>query len=134
MDVRRMNWGCGREPQPGRLNSDIRDGPGVDLPADILGGLPLEDGALDYVVSIHTLPELPYPSLLPAVRELRRVLREDGVLRLALPDLERAIQAYVAGDASYFLVPDDQIRSLGGKLAVQLTWYGYSRSLFTFDF
>ena len=134
MGVRRMNWGCGRETRPGWLNSDIKDGPGIDLSADILDGLPLEDGALDYVVSIHTLPELPYPSLLPAVRELRRVLREDGVLRLALPDLQRSIRAYLAGDASYFLVPDDDVRSLGGKLAVQLTWYGYSRSLFTFDF
>ncbi|MBA2265797.1 MAG: hypothetical protein H0W17_05315, partial [Chloroflexi bacterium] len=32
------------------------------------------------------------------------------------------------------LVPDDDARSIGGKLAVQLTWYGYSRSLFTYDF
>ena len=26
------------------------------------------------------------------------------------------------------------VRSLGGKLAVQLTWYGWSRMMFTFDF
>lgn len=129
-----MNWGCDTDPKPGWLNSDIKDGPGIDLSADILDGLPLEDGAMDYIVSIHALPELPYPSLLPALQELRRVLREDGVLRLALPDLERAVRAYLAGDAGYFLIPDDDVRSLGGKLAVQLTWYGYSRSLFTFDF
>lgn len=129
-----MNWGCGTEPRPGWLNSDIKEAPGIDVSADVLAGLPLEDGGLDYIVSIHALPELPYPSLLPALVELRRVLRVDGVLRLALPDLDRAVRAYQAGDAGYFLIPDDDVRSLGGKLSTQLTWYGYSRSLFTGDF
>jgi SAM-dependent methyltransferase len=133
-DVRRMNWGCGTEPEPGWINSDIKVGPGIDISRDILDGLPLDDAALDYIVSIHALPELPYPALAPALLELRRVLKVDGVLRLALPDLERAIHAYVDRDAGYFLVSDEDVRSLGGKLAVQLTWYGYSRSLFTFDF
>jgi hypothetical protein len=51
-----------------------------------------------------------------------------------LPDLERAIRAYVEQDRDYFLVPDDEVRSLGGKLAVHITWYGASRSLLTYDF
>jgi SAM-dependent methyltransferase len=131
---RRLNWGCGTEPESGWLNSDIKEGPGIDISADILEGLPLADSEIDYAVSIHALPELAYPQLVPALRELRRVLKDEGVLRLALPDLERAIRAYLDGDTSYFLIPDDDVRSLGGKLAVQLTWYGYSRSLFTFDF
>jgi hypothetical protein len=57
-----------------------------------------------------------------------------GVLRLGLPDLERAMDAYRSGDRDYFLVPDEDARSLGSKLVVQLIWYGYSRSLFVYDF
>lgn len=133
-DVRRLNWGCGTQPEPGWLNSDIKEGPGIDISGDIRDGLPLEESSIDYVVSIHALPEIPYPDLEPTLRELRRVIKPGGVLRLALPDLERAVRAYLAGDAGYFLVPDDDVRSLGGKLVVQLTWYGYSRSMFTFDF
>jgi SAM-dependent methyltransferase len=132
--VRRLNWGCGTHPEPGWLNSDIKEGPGIDISADIRGGLPLADGSVDYAVSIHALPELPYPDLVPALRELRRVLKPGGVLRLGLPDLERAMRAYLDGDSGYFVVPDDDVRSLGGKLVVQLTWYGYSRSMYTFDF
>jgi SAM-dependent methyltransferase len=94
----------------------------------------VDDESLDYVVSNHSLPELAYPDVAIALRELHRVLRPEGVLRLALPDLERAIRAYLDGDVAYFLVPDDDVRSLGGKLVVQLTWYGYSRTMFTFDF
>src|SRR6478672_11712568 len=111
-ELRRLNWGCGTDPEPGWLNSDIKEAPGIDISADIRAGLPLEDASLDYVVSNHSLPELAYPDVTIALRELHRVLAPDGVLRLALPDLERAIRAYLDGDVAYFLVPDDHIRSL----------------------
>ena len=62
------------------------------------------------------------------------MLEPGGTLRLALPDMEKAIRAYLDRDAGYFLIPDDDVRSLGGKMIVQLTWYGYSRSMFTFDY
>jgi hypothetical protein len=44
------------------------------------------------------------------------------------------MRAYQEGNAGYFLIPDDDARSIGGKLIVQLTWYGYSKSMYTFDF
>jgi predicted SAM-dependent methyltransferase len=131
--VRRLNWGCGTHPEPGWINSDIKDGPGIDLSGDIRDGLPLADGSIDYVVSIHALPELPLPEQVPALRELRRVLADGGVLRLALPDLDRGIRAYQAGDASYFLVSDDDARSLGAKFVTHMLWHGYTRTLFTAD-
>ena len=55
-------------------------------------------------------------------------------MRLALPDLDRAIEAYRAGDRDYFLIPDEDARSTGAKFITQMLWYGYSKSLFTFDF
>jgi SAM-dependent methyltransferase len=132
--TRRLNWGCGSEPSPGWINSDRKQAPGIDLSCDILDGLPLDDDSIDYAVSIHALPELPLEHLVPALRELKRVLRPGGVLRLVLPDLERGVRAYLDGDRDYFLVPDDDARSLGGKLVTHLLWYGYTRSLFTADF
>jgi hypothetical protein len=59
--IRRLNWGCGTHPEPGWLNSDSKEGPGIDISCDIRAGLPLEDDSFDYVASIHALPELPYP-------------------------------------------------------------------------
>ena len=133
-EVRRLNWGCGTEPEPGWINSDIKAGPGIDLPCDIRDGLPLEDRSIDYVVSIHALPEVPIDGQVGVLTELRRVLKDGGVLRLALPDLLKGVDAYRRGDRDYFLVPDEDARSIGAKLITQLVWYGYSKTLFVPDF
>jgi SAM-dependent methyltransferase len=133
-NVRRLNWGCGGHVLPGWINCDIKQGWRVDLTCDICQGLPLADGSMDYIVSIHALQEVPLDKLLPALRELRRVLAPGGVLRLVLPDLMKGVRAYERGDREYFAVPDSDAQSLGGKLVTQILWYGYSRTLFTADF
>jgi len=132
--IRRLHWGCDSKRPPGWINSDRKEGPGIDISCDILNGLPLDTDSIDYAVSIHALPEVSYPDLVPVLKELRRVLRPNGVLRLGLPDLERAIQAYLRQDNSYFPIPDEEAVSLGAKFVVYLIWYGYTRTFFTHDF
>jgi predicted SAM-dependent methyltransferase len=85
-------------------------------------------------VSIHALQEVPSPEIVPVLQELRRVLKPRGALRLCLQDLDRALAAYQHNDRDYFLIPDDDARSIRSKLIIQLLWYGYSRTLFTHDF
>lgn len=132
--IRRLNWGCGEDPPAGWVNSDLLDGPGVDVSCDIREGLPVEDGWFEYVVSMHALQMIRYPELVPVLAELRRVLRPGGVLRLGLPDVEKGIQAFHRGDRDYFLVPDEEARGLGGKFVLHMLWFGWSVTLFTRDF
>ena len=132
--VRRLHWGCGSWRPDGWINSDQKEGPGIDISCDIRNGLPLETGSIDYAVSIHALPEVPYPDLGVVLGELRRVLKPGGVLRLSLPDLDRTIRAYLRGDSSHFPIPDEDAASLGAKFVVHLIWYGYTRTFFTHDF
>lgn len=131
---RRLNWGCGPSAAPGWINADRADHPGVDLPGDIRDGLALLDRSVDYAVAIHALQDLAWPDIPPALAELKRVLRTDGVLRLALPDLDRAIDAYRRGDAAYFHVPDADARDIGAKLVTQIIWYGSVRTPMTYGF
>jgi predicted SAM-dependent methyltransferase len=131
--TRRLNWGCGEWVAPGWVNSDLKESDGV-IACDILDGLPFENDSFDYAVSIHALPEIPYPDVVRALGELRRVLKPSGVLRLGLPDLDKAFDAYRRGDEAFFHIPDDEVASVGSKLAVQLVWYGYSRTIFVTDF
>jgi predicted SAM-dependent methyltransferase len=132
--MQRLNWGCGPLTPFGWVNSDIEAGPGIDVVADIRKGLPFPDNHFDYIVSIHVLPELAYRELDPALQELRRVLKPNGVLRLSLPDMDLAINAYRSKDVDYFLIGDDEVKSLAGKMIVQLLWYGRSRSMYTWEF
>jgi predicted SAM-dependent methyltransferase len=133
--IRRLHWGCGPIAPYGWVNSDIQARPGVDVVADIRKGLPFADGEFDYIVSLHALPEIPFSEQDRALRELYRCLRPGGVLRLGLPDLDKAIQAYQSKDIDYFyLIPDEQAATISGKMIVQLTWYGVSRCMFTVEF
>jgi SAM-dependent methyltransferase len=129
-----MNWGCGEYPEPGWINSDIKAAGGIDLVCDILQGLPLADKSVDYIVSHHALPEIGLPDVVRVLAELRRVLKPGGVLRLGLPDLDRGLKAYQEHDRDYFLIPDEEASTIGGKFVTQLLWYGWSRTLFTADF
>lgn len=131
---RRLNWGCGSWIVPDWINSDIKDDPGIELVGDLRTGLDLPDDDLDYAVSVHALNMISYPDLVPALAELRRVLRVGGVLRLVLPDLDLAMRAYLDGDRSFFVIPDEDETTLGGKLITQILWYGWTVTLFTEDF
>lgn len=132
MSVRRLHWGCGQITAPGWINSDRWAHPGVDLQADILEGLPLEDGSIDYAVSNHALQELDVYEQEVAFTELRRVLKDGGVLRLCLPDVDRAIDAYRSGDRDWFIV--DEWETIGGNFVTQLIWHGYNKTPFVFEF
>jgi SAM-dependent methyltransferase len=132
--IRRLHWGCGGWAPEGWINSDIKEGAGIDIACDIRKGLPLDDASVDYAVSIHALPEIHYSDILTVLVELRRVLKPAGTLRLALPDLLKGVRAYEQQDREYFLIPDEDAKSMGAKLITQLIWYGYSKTLFVPEF
>jgi predicted SAM-dependent methyltransferase len=129
--VRRLQFGCGAFPAPGWINTNLEPGLGVDIRCDIREGLPLRSDSINYIASMHALCELPYLEIVPALRELRRVLKPGGVIRLGLPDLDRAIAAYVNADSDYFSIPESETASLSGKFIVQMTWYGTNLMMFT---
>lgn len=58
-------------------------------------GLPLESGSIDYAVRIQALPEVPNSDLTRFGKSSEGVLKPNGDLRLALPDPDKGIQAYL---------------------------------------
>lgn len=131
-EIRRLHWGCNDKTPAGWINSDIKERPGIDLSCDILDGLPLDDESIAYISSQHALQELTITDQEKALRELRRVLKPNGVLRLCLPDLDRSIAAYQSGRREYFKVDDWE--TLSGNFICHILWYSYNHTLFTYDF
>ncbi|MDB5922601.1 MAG: putative methyltransferase [Betaproteobacteria bacterium] len=132
--ITKLNLGCGPKIAQGWLNCDIKMAPGVDLRMDLRTGVPLRTASVECIAGIHILQDLSWQLIGPALRELHRVLRPGCPLRLAVPDLDKAIRAYLDGDSSYFYVPDRDARNVSAKLVTQIVWYGSVRTPLTFGF
>lgn len=125
-----LDWGCGPALADGWVGSD-QDDHGQEHVGDIRDGLPWPDGTFTHVISHHALQMLPWAALVPALAELRRVTRPGGWLRLSVPDLLAAVDAYLTGDLEHFRVDDRHESSVDGKLCMYLSQAGATRSVFT---
>lgn len=86
---------------PGWHVVDLRDG--ADTQADIATDtLPYADGSIDVVFTSHTLEHVPIDRLEFVLSEIRRVLKPDGLLRVLVPDMALALDAYLNSDIGYF--------------------------------
>ena len=72
------------------LDADPRVAPDIVAPAHDLSAL--EDGVMDAVFSSHCIEHLYLDQAVPALREWRRVLKQDGFLLLVCPDLQAAAE------------------------------------------
>jgi predicted SAM-dependent methyltransferase len=81
-----LHLGCGPNVMPGWVNVDNAPYPGVDRVLDVTGGLPFDD--VRFIFAEHFIEHIAYPAALDLLRECRRVLRDDGVLRLSTPNLD----------------------------------------------
>lgn len=89
-----LNVGAGLHASPEWTNIDLADAPHV-IRHDIRRGLPFAPATFDAVYASHVLEHLTPDDGGALVAEMRRVLRPGGVLRLAVPDLERTARSYL---------------------------------------
>lgn len=82
----RLHLGSGQAPIKGWLNLDIQALPGVDRVLDVRDGLPFANVAS--IFGEHFLEHLELEEGLACLAECRRVLADDGVLRLSTPNLD----------------------------------------------
>lgn len=72
--------------------------------ADATKRLPAADASVDVVYSSHMLEHLDREGAKAFLEETLRVLRPGGILRIAVPDIEKMVDCYKAsGDADAFL-------------------------------
>ena len=110
-----VNLGCGTKYVPGMVNIDGNIFRKKDIWLDVTLGLPFRDNSVHGVYSSHLLEHLSVQDVGRLLTECYRVLKSGGALRLVVPSLEYAIQAYIQDKPA--LLPDwpDRYRSIGGR-------------------
>jgi len=99
--VTKLHVGSGPQILKGWVNIDNVQYPGVDQVLDVTQGLPFAD--VSFVFAEHFIEHLAYADALALLRECRRILRDDGILRLSTPNLDWVWVTHYRFDA-----PDDQ--------------------------
>lgn len=84
----------------------------------------------DYVVCNHMLSDIGHHDLVPALKNIRSMLREGGVLRILVPNVSAAFYAWLIGDEAWF-PQDERTGGIDAKFCTFVTWFGESRSVFT---
>ena len=129
---RRLHLGCGPNHLEGWVNIDVDEARDPDLVHDLSKGLPFEDGSADLVYSEHFFEHLTLREGLALLRECKRVLRSGGVLRIAMPDLESTVHAYLHGWRDQVWVNDfPQLDSAAHMLNMGLREWGHQ---YVYDF
>ena len=96
----KLHIGCGKHPLEGWVNIDVHPAP---LALNLKWGLPFADASVRCVYFSHLLEHLYFPmEVKPFLAELKRVMAPGAVLRIAVPDIEKCIRAYVENDRAFF--------------------------------
>jgi predicted SAM-dependent methyltransferase len=87
-----VHLGCGFKYLDGLINTDGNLFRKIDLWLDLRNRLPFPDKSCKLVYSSHTVEHLfPYEAI-ALLKEIRRVLADDGIARIAVPSMEYAME------------------------------------------
>lgn len=94
--IDRLHLGCGPNVLPGWGNLDLAGGPG-SYRYDLTQSLPKADSSVRYIYTEHFIEHVEREDGARLLRECRRVLTDDGVLRVSTPDLRFLVREYQSG-------------------------------------
>lgn len=91
--LKMLQIGSGQHIKNGWLNSDINPLNGA-IYLDATKRFPFDDCIFDYVYSEHMIEHISFPEGLKMLSECCRILKPEGIIRLATPDLLFLIELY----------------------------------------
>jgi predicted SAM-dependent methyltransferase len=130
----KLNIGCGTAQFSGWKNIDGNFLHRPDMWLDVRAGLPFGTGSVKTIYSCHFFEHLLLRELRQLLIECRRVLRSDGGLRIAVPNLRSAIMAYQQTNREWFSTFPDEFRTLGGRFFNDMLCGDQHRLMFDFGF
>lgn len=127
----KLNIGCGTDYKESWVNIDNNSDNNIeklDLNWDLRNPLPFSDNSVDFIFNEHFFEHLDVEEGQRAMKDLMRVLRPGGVMRIAMPDLEWVVQNYIS-------LPIDKdptlkkfgldIKTKAERLNASFRWWGH---------
>jgi predicted SAM-dependent methyltransferase len=102
-----LHIGCGDIYFPGWVNIDLNSGK-ADLTYDIRNQLPYEENMVDFIYSEHVIEHFNREDGLRLLADFYRILKHNGVVRVATPDLD-----YIVFKYCFFWWKQDWIKKYG---------------------
>jgi predicted SAM-dependent methyltransferase len=128
------NLGCGKSQFDGWVNIDGNFMHHPNMWLDVRYGLPFRDESVKVIYSCHFFEHLYLGELKGLLAECRRVLRPDGGIRVAVPNLQSAIIAYEQRRKDWFSGFPASFKSLGGQFFNEMLCGDQHRLMFDHDF
>lgn len=94
----KLNVGCGTDYKNGWINIDNNSDNNIDkldLNWDLRNALPFEEDSADFIFNEHFIEHLTIEEAKNIIKDLMRVLKPGGVMRIAMPDLESVVDHYL---------------------------------------
>lgn len=89
-----LHLGCGSKYIPGFIHIDLSDYNHIDYVHDIRSLPMIDDDSVDLIYACHVLEYFDRAEVVNVLKEWMRVLIHGGILRLAMPDLEKLSTVY----------------------------------------
>jgi len=94
----KLHLGCGRRDFKGWVNVDLIDLPHINHKTSIENLGMFDNECADIIYSSHTLEYFDRFQVLDVLTEWRRVLKFNGILRLAVPNFKALMEVYIQTD------------------------------------
>lgn len=101
-----VNLGCGNDSGTEFINIDLLSYPKIHHLHDITDLSMFADHSVDLIYASHVVEHIPKEKLFAVLREWKRVLKRDGILRISVPDFGKLIELYQKNGEDVEMVRD----------------------------
>jgi predicted SAM-dependent methyltransferase len=120
----------GQEAKPGWKILNIQPGENVDYVGDIADLSQFPDGMFHVIYASHVLEHVPQGKILSTLKEINRILGENGKLLIAVPDLEILCTLFIQPE----LDKHDRLHVMSMIYGGQIDPFDYHFIGFTYEF
>ena len=123
-----VHIGCGWKNSPEFINVDAQPLAHIHIVTEDIASLPdFGDGTVDLIYMCHILEHIKRNDLKNVLSEMKRTLKDGGILRLSVPDFDRLIEVYDASGKDISTISHQLMGGQDHKFNIHYSVFNYHR-------